>query len=90
MPFVNGETRRRRTLIYEFIDKDLSLLDINSELEKNLEKKINKYELNVWRQFLHPIAKSDKLFKEEIIVQGRSLQWVARELKKRYSKQTVS
>jgi len=90
MPFANKDTKARRKLIFKLFDEEKSTIDINKGLRCESQKELDNNEEIVWKQFLYPIAKRNKIMYDLIVIKGKDLSWVARSIKARCENQTIS
>ena len=81
---------QRNLLLLSSASKSLPLTEVNSLLSDRLMKPINYLDWNLWVNFYLPLATSDVLYEQEIIYNNRGLSWFARDLKKRYNKESIS
>ena len=87
---MNKDTPHRRKLIFDALDNNKSLNEINSFLENLYEKPVNDLDYLAWRDYFFPIAKSDLSFYKGIVIEGKGLSWVGRKLKDRHKKTAIS
>ena len=90
MPFVDKNTQRRRQLIYEGFRADKDLFDLNDFLDEHQEKNISRSEYEIWKMYLYPISARDAILRREIIDEGRSLAWIAREINRQKRRECLS
>ena len=90
MPFVDKNTQRRRQLIFEGFQADKDLFELNDFLDENKEKNVSYSEYEIWEIYLYPIAARDVILRREIIHEGRSLSWIAREINRQNKRECLS
>jgi len=90
MPFVDKNTSRRRQLIYDAFGADKSFFELNSFLNNHQEKKASYSEYELWEAYLYPMALRDAILRREIIHEGRSLAWIAREINRKNKRGCLS
>jgi len=81
---------KKRKALLTCVRNGFNLERANKELTSRSLTPVGDLEWALWETYYEPIARTNKVFEHEIIENGRSLSWLARQINERKKRTTIS
>lgn len=82
--------KKRNLILLQSVLENKTFKETNSLLIKSECKETNEKEWVLWSDYYKPLMEDNILYQKEILINDRSLDWFARDLKKQTKKDILS